>query len=98
MLAGYFQPGNTLFYGIEPAKRFPPVSLDVHMQLLKPCGHVVHAGRQADYSIPALSTARAQGPDAHGSHCDGRTHDGSSNLNHGRSKTYEQRIDPAAWC
>lgn len=98
MLVGNLQPGNTLFYGIKPAERFPAVSLDVHMQLLKSCSHVVHAGRQADYGVPAFSAAGAKGPDAHGSNCDGRTHDGSSNLNHGRSKTYEQRIDPAGWC
>lgn len=68
------------------------------MQLLKACGHVVHTGCQANHCIPAFSPTGAQSPDAHGSDCDGRTYDGSSNLNHGRSKTYGQRIDPAGWC
>lgn len=63
------------------------------MQLLKPCSHVVHAGCQANHGISALSPTGAQGPNAHSADCDGRTYDGSSNLNHGRSKTYEQRID-----
>ena len=89
----HLKPSNTLLYRIEPAKRLPAVSLDVHMQLFKPCGHVVHAGRQANHGVPAFAATRAHGTDAHGSDCDGRTQDGSSNLNHGRSKTYEQRID-----
>lgn len=63
------------------------------MQLLKSCGHVVHAGCQTDYSVTSFSAAGAHGTDAHGTDCDGRTQDGSSNLNHGRNKSYEQRID-----
>jgi hypothetical protein len=73
VLVGHLKPSNTLLYRIEPAERFSAVSLDVHMQLLKPCGHVVHAGRQTDYSVPAFSAAGAHGPYAHGADCNGRT-------------------------
>jgi hypothetical protein len=67
------------------------------MQLLQARGHVVHTGRQANHSIPAFPAAGAKGADTHGPNCDGRTYDSSSDLNHGRGKTYEQRIDPDSW-
>jgi hypothetical protein len=97
VLVGHLKPSNTLLYRIEPAERLPAVGLDVHMQLLKPCSHVVHTGRQANHSVPAFPAAGAKSADTHGPNCDGRTYDGSSDFNHGRGKTYEQRIDPDRW-
>lgn len=93
VLVGHLKPSNTLLYRIEPAERFSAVSLDVDMQLLQARGHVVHAGRQTNHSIPAFPAAGAKSTNAHGSNCDGCTYDSSSNLDHGRGKTYEQRIE-----